>query len=252
MTTVDTSPSVYPDRLAVMDAAAARIVELAEDANTRSGRFTFVLAGGSTPRALYALLASERFAKRVDWSRVHFFWGDERCVPPDDAESNYRMARETLLDTVKPPPANVHRMLGEEDPARAAADYGELLHRFFDVPSGGTAPRFDLVLLGMGANGHTASLFPGTSPLRETKRWVMANHVDEVGAWRLTLTPVVINAAASIIFLVAGAEKAARLHEVLRGKSDPDRLPAQLIHPVHGDLRWMVDTAAAARLEDTR
>jgi 6-phosphogluconolactonase len=246
VTTVDISPSIYADRSALMEAAATRIVELAGDAIARAGRFTFVLAGGSTPRALYTLLASERFAKRVDWARVHFFWGDERCVPPDDTESNYGMARETLLDAVKPPPTNVHRMLGEEDPLKAAADYEALLHRFFEVPSGGAAPRFDLVLLGMGANGHTASLFPGTPPLHEQKRWVMASHVDAVAAWRLTLTPVVINAAANIVFLVAGAEKAARLHEVLHGKSDPDRLPAQLIHPAHGDLRWMVDAAATA------
>jgi 6-phosphogluconolactonase len=228
-----------------MDAAATRIVEVGGAAIARAGRFTLVLAGGSTPRALYALLASERFAKRVDWSRVHFFWGDERCVPPDHAESNYRMARETLLDAVAPPPANVYRMRGEEEPKKAAADYESLLHRFFDVPSDGAAPRFDLVLLGMGANGHTASLFPGTPPLHEKKRWVMANHVGNIGAWRLTLTPVVINAAANIIFLVAGAEKAARLQEVLHGNLDPDRLPAQLVHPAHGDLRWMVDAAAA-------
>lgn len=231
-----------------MEAAAERIAGAARQAIASSGRFTWVLSGGSTPRRLYSLLASVRFAERVDWPHVHFFWGDERCVPPDDAESNYRMARETLLDAVKPPSENVHRILGEAEPSRAAASYEQVLRELFPARKDAAPPRFDLVLLGMGADGHTASLFPGTAPLLEKTRWVMASHVEELASWRVTLTPVVINAAAEIVFLVVGADKADRLKQVLQGKPDAEALPAQKIQPTRGELTWLVDADAGARL----
>lgn len=232
-----------------METAAERIAGTARQAIARSGRFTWVLSGGSTPRRLYTLLASGRFAGRVEWSHVHFFWGDERCVPPGDVDSNYRMARETLLDAVRPPPENVHRIIGEAEPSRAAASYEQVLRELFHVREDASPPRFDLVLLGMGADGHTASLFPGTAPLIEKTRWVMANHVEDLASWRVTLTPVIINAAAQIVFLVAGSDKADRLKQVLQGKSDLAALPAQLIQPARGELIWLVDADAAARLE---
>jgi 6-phosphogluconolactonase len=232
-----------------METAAERIAGSARQAIARAGRFTWALSGGSTPRRLYTLLASARFAKRVDWSHVHFFWSDERCVPPEDAESNYRMARETLLDAVKPPPENVHRILGEAEPSRAATSYEEVLREHFHAREDASPPRFDLVLLGMGTDGHTASLFPGTAPLFDKTRWVMANHVEEISSWRVTLTPVIINAAEQIVFLVVGADKADRLKQVLQRKPDVEALPAQLIQPTHGELLWLVDADAGARLE---
>ncbi len=241
---------VLGDRESLMQAAAERIAGIAEHAIASRGRFTWALSGGSTPGRLYALLAHHRFATRIDWRRVHFFWGDERCVPPDHAESNYRMARHALLDTVKPPPENVHRMRGEEDPHRAAASYEQLLREVLGARDDGSPAQFDLVLLGMGADGHTASLFPGTAALSEKTRWVVANQVRESAPWRLTLTPVIINAAARIVFLVAGAGKADRLARVLRGSpADAEALPAQLIHATRGEVLWLVDADAAARLE---
>ena len=217
------------------------------------GRFVVALSGGSTPKRLYALLATAAYAGRVDWSRVHVFWGDERCVPPDDPASNYRMAREALLSRVPVPEGNVHRMRGEDDPGSAAAAYERELREIFVTPDGPPAcipgRRFDLVLLGMGDNGHTASLFPGTPAVREAERWVLAQYVEAVSMWRVTLTPVVINAAAEVTFLVSGGDKAEMLRRVLKGPHVPDALPAQAIAPGHGRLRWLVDAAAAADLE---
>lgn len=244
--------SVFRGRDDLDEAAAEQIADLAGTAIERSGRFTWVLSGGSTPRPVYARLASEQMAGRVEWSRVHFFWVDERCVPPEDAESNYRAARETLLDGVNPPAANVHRIRGEDQPEQAAAAYEQLLHEFFQVGWDAPPPRFDLVLLGMGADGHTASLFPGTPHLLETRRWVVANPAGDTIRSRVTMTPVIINAAANVTFIVAGSSKAARLSEVLRGEPRGTPWPVQLIKPVDGQLRWMVDADAAAKLEGAR
>ena len=244
---------VLPTREALMEAAAARFVSAAGAAIRASGRFVVALAGGSTPKALYALLAGAPWAGRVDWSRVHVFWGDERCVPPDDPASNYRMAREALLAHVPVSEQNVHRIRGEDDPRLAAAAYERVLRETFATPVGpprhAPGARFDLVLLGMGDNGHTASLFPGGTAVRETERWVVAERVDAVGMWRVTLTPVVLNAAAEVAFLVSGAEKAPMLRRVLEGPHEPDALPAQVVAPDDGRLRWLVDAPAAARLE---
>lgn len=240
---------VFPDSGSLVQAAAAHIVEVAVGALAARGRFTIALAGGSTPRPVYALLGAPAFARCIDWSRVQVFWGDERCVPPDDSRSNYRIAREALLEKVPLPPGNVHRVRGEDPPGQAAAAYEAVLRGFFAAPGAppdaSPSSGFDLVLLGMGADGHTASLFPGLAAATERVRWVMAQYVEAVSMWRITLTPVVINAAANVTFLVSGADKAQRLGEVLESPSQPEVLPAQAVKPAHGRLRWLVDAAAA-------
>jgi len=247
------SVEVSANRDALMEAAASEFVAAARAAIGAHGRFVTALSGGSTPRALFELLATERFASSVDWNHVQVCWGDERAVPPDAAASNYRMAREALLDHVPIPAAHIHRIRGEDPPPVAAEAYERTLRTLFATPVGPPRSdhraRFDLVLLGMGDNGHTASLFPGLHAVREGHRWVVAESVAEVGMWRITLTPVVLNAAAEILFLVAGADKAAMLHRVLDGPVRPDELPAQVVAPHDGGLRWLVDTDAAARLE---
>jgi len=232
---------VLPAKAEVTRAAADRVVAAAASSIGARGRFTFALSGGSTPRALFELLASEAYRSRVDWARTDVCFGDERCVPPDDPQSNYRMAREALLEHV---PARVHRMRGEDEPAAAASAYERELRELL-----GATPRVDLVLLGMGDNGHTASLFPGLHAVEERERWVVAEYVAEVSMWRLTVTPVVLNASAEVLFLVAGADKAAMLHRVLEGPRDARALPAQVVAPRDGRLTWLVDAAAAAALE---
>jgi 6-phosphogluconolactonase len=244
-------------RFATASALTARAAEMfisdAAVAIRRSGRFTVALSGGSTPRPLYELLASPHHAGRVDWPRVHRFWSDERCVPPEDAQSNYRMVRHALIERVPLPPGNVHRMRGEDPPAEAAAAYERELRCHLATPAGPprTAPgrRFDLALLGMGTDGHTASIVPGRAAVRERKRWVVAEKVALVPEWRLTLTPPVLGAAAHVAFLVSGADKAAMLHRVLDGPRKPYLLPAQSIAPADGVLDWLVDADAAARLQ---
>ena len=244
---------VAADRAALMEAGASAFIAAARTAIGARGRFVTALSGGSTPRALFELLATERFASSIDWSRVHVCWGDERAVPPDAAASNYRMAREALLDRVPIPASQIHRIHGENPPQVAAEAYERALRTLFATPVG--PPRsdrgacFDLVLLGMGDNGHTASLFPGLLAVREAERWVVAEFVSEVDMWRITLTPVVLNAAAEVVFVLAGADKAAMLHRVLDGPVRPEALPAQIVAPSRGRLRWLVDTEAAARLE---
>jgi 6-phosphogluconolactonase len=242
---------VYPDAAHLARAAANHFVTLAGEAIASRGRFAVALAGGSTPRAAYALLASDEYAPRVDWSRVQVFWGDERCVPPDHLDSNYRMACEALLDHVSIPEENVHRMRGELEPTQAAAEYEYVLGALFSASSGDRKAelRFDLILLGMGDDGHTASLFPGTEAIHEQTRRVVAHYVKKLKAWRITLTPVVINAAANVTFLVSGSGKAERLSQVLTGPYQPDVLPAQIVNPDRGRLRWLVDAAAAISLD---
>jgi 6-phosphogluconolactonase len=237
-----TAVEVLPDAEALARAAAERFVTRAGEAMAVGARFTVALAGGSTPRAAYHLLATEPFSRRVDWGRVHFLWGDERCVPPDDPQSNYRMTRESLLDHVPVPPGNIHRIHGEDDPHAAAGDYERVLRSLL-----GPEGSIDLILLGMGEDGHTASLFPGGEAVRERVRWVVAAR-SATGMWRVTLTPAVLNAAREVCFLVSGAAKAERLQAVLRGPSTPESQPAQIVDPARGRLTWLVDAAAAARL----
>jgi 6-phosphogluconolactonase len=248
------APTVVPCPTA--DAAvaeAARRFATAAAASVReTGRFVTALAGGSTPKRLYELLSTPEYAERIDWARTHVFFGDERCVPPDDPESNYRMARMALLDRVPIPAGNVHRMRGEDEPAQAARAYERDLRAVLGTPDGPPAVRsdgrFHLVLLGMGSNGHTASLFPGQAAVRERERWVVAEHVAELDAWRITLTPPILNAANEVLFLVLGGDKAAMLKRVLEGPVRTDELPAQVIAPSDGTLTWLVDTAAARDL----
>jgi 6-phosphogluconolactonase len=241
---------VYPDAGQLAEAAARHIVTLAKAAIADRERFTIALSGGSTPQPTYERLAQSNLADQINWAAVHVFWGDERCVPPDDPDSNYLMACEAWLGHVPIPPDNIHRIKGEMAPAAAAAEYEGMLRAFF-APSAQEgqpfAARFDSIFLGMGEDGHTASLFPGAEALHEAKRWVTAYKVKKLNAWRVTLTPVVFNAAAQVTFLVSGARKAERLQQVLYGPYKPDKLPAQIIRPQQGSLLWMVDAAAAKR-----
>jgi 6-phosphogluconolactonase len=227
---------------------AGRFVRLAKEAAQAGGNFAVALSGGSTPRTLYELLADVPWREQVPWEKVHFFWGDERCVPPEHPASNYRLAHESLLSRVPLPAENVHRMPGEEaDPQVGAAKYAAELREFFDL-AGEAWPRFDLVLLGMGEDGHTASLFPGTAAIGNRADLVVALYVEKLQAHRLTLTPPVLNNAANIFFLVSGPGKAKTLQEVLEGEFRPAQLPAQVVRPTDGRLLWFVDRAAASHL----
>ena len=243
---------VYADPSALAHAAADLFVARARDAIERHHRFCIALAGGSTPRALYSLLAAPPYHDQVNWGRVWVFWGDERTVPPYDPESNYRMARETLLFHVPVPSTQVFRMLGEHpDPAMAASLYEVTMRRAFALAPN-ELPRFDLILLGTGPDGHTASLFPHTAALDVTDRLVVANRGEKLATTRLTLTAPVLNNAALVTFLVAGDDKADVLARVLEGPRQQEDLPSQLIAPSHGDLIWMVDQAAARGLTTVR
>ena len=229
----------------LVEAAAELLVSAAQEAIFGFGQFNVVLAGGSTPRPVYEKLAREPFRSRIDWSGVHLFWGDERCVPPTHQENNYWMAKTALIDHVPIPDENIHRIPGELGAEAAAEGYERELRSFF---KGRQLPAFDLVLLGMGDDGHTASLFPGTAAIHEEKRWVLGHFVDKLDSWRITLTPPALNAAQQIVFLVTGGGKAERLCEVLSGPFQPDHLPAQIIQSQTGRVVWMVDKHAAANL----
>jgi 6-phosphogluconolactonase len=253
-----------PEQLA--DAVARHVVARAADAITETGRFTLALSGGSTPRAAYARLAADDLAHQVEWERAHVLWGDERCVPPDDSRSNYRMAKEALLDRVPIPARQIHRIRGEDEPEKAAADYERELRALLCQPERDCHPGIDchpslalrmtagldLVLLGLGEDGHTASLFPGQDAVHETSRWVMAVPAPDKELWRVTLTPAILNSARNVTFVVVGESKAARLQQVIEGPFTPDLLPAQAIRPRQGRLTWMVDEAAGARLRAAR
>ena len=221
--------------------AAAEWVRTADEAIARAGRFAVALSGGNTPRALYAKLAGEVLRSRIAWDRWHFFWGDERSVPADHPDSNYRMAYEALLSRVPVPAANIHRIETERGPAEAAAAYEAALRDFFAPPRGGF-PRFDLILLGIGEEGHTASLFPGSAALEERERLVVAVYVEKLKTDRITFTLPVLNSAAEVAFLVSGKSKAEAVKETLRGAAD---LPAARVAPADGRLLWLLDKAAA-------
>jgi len=242
---------IVEDAAALAAAAAEGFVSAIREGVEARGNASVALSGGSTPRRLYSLLAGPEHRERVAWKDLHVFFGDERPVAPDDAESNYRMARETLLEKAPIPVGHVHRMKGEDpDLVRAASSYASELRRHFDLAPG-DFPRFDLALLGLGPDGHTASLFPGTRALASNELAV-ANWVGKLDAVRLTLTAPVFNRAARVLFLVSGTDKAAVLPSVLRGDFEPQQLPAQLIRPESGNLLWLVDRAAAARLGEPR
>jgi 6-phosphogluconolactonase len=227
--------------------AAAEFVRQANERSATAGRFVVALSGGSTPRALYSLLAGDEFQSQVPWHRVHFFWGDERCVPPEHPDSNYRMAFETLLSKAPVPEKNIHRIEGEEKPEIAAAKYEKAIRDFFQLADS-ELPRFDLILLGLGDDGHTASLFPGSEALQETSRLAVATYVEKLKSHRVTLTLPVLNHAANIFFLVAGENKTGILKDVLQRESSKN-LPARQIDPPNGRLVWFVDQAATAYLQ---
>jgi 6-phosphogluconolactonase len=233
-------------------AAAEEVVHTATEAVAERGRFTIALSGGSTPKNLFTLLATNARAT-LPWDKMFFFWGDERHVPPTDPDSNYRMADESMLSKIPVKPENIFRIPAENpDAAAAAATYEKTLQKFFALePSPnqpGPFPRFDLILLGMGPDGHTASLFPGTAGLQENSRLVIANWVEKMKTHRLSFTYPVLNSAADVAFLVSGTDKAPALRAVLQSDAPGDQYPAKLVHPTDGKLIWLIDRAAASQL----
>lgn len=237
-----------PDNVAT--AATELFIRSARQAIATHGRFDVALSGGSTPKAMFALLTGPPYDKQVDWARVHLFWGDERCVSPDHPDSNYGVAKAILLDKVSVPTTNVHRFMTEQgDAEQIAANYAADIAQHFGL-SAGQLPRFDLIYLGMGPDGHTASLFPHSAALKITDHLATANYVEKLNAERLTLTVPTLNNAAVVAFLVAGADKADALYEVLEGARNSDTYPAQLIAPQQGKLYWIVDKAAASKLSE--
>jgi len=235
---------VYPDSAALAQAAADLFVNVGQMAMADRGAFRVALAGGNTPRAAYELLAQEPRSLDLSWSDVYVYFGDERCVPPDDEQSNYRMARKAFLDAVPIPPHNIHRMRGEIDPGQAANEYASILRTDLAEP-----PRFDLVLLGLGPDGHTASLFPGTPPDTDDGALVRAVYAQSQMMWRITITPRVINLARTVAFQVEGSEKADVFAKVYQGPIDPTTYPAQIVHPSSGRLIWMADDLAAGLIK---
>lgn len=233
----------WRDKEELGERASELFIGLAREAVATHGAFRVALSGGSTPQALYGLLAREDKAARVPWAATHVYWSDERCVPPDDAQSNYRLAHEALLRHVPVPEEQVHRLRGEDEPASAAEDYAAELAKDF----GDSQPRFSLILLGMGEDGHTASLFPRSPVLLDAEHAVAAPYVEQLASHRLTLTLKTINAAETVIFLVTGETKAATLLKVLdeRAAVEDGSLPARLVRPTAGELIWLVDEAAA-------
>lgn len=233
-----------PDPEALCRAAAELFVRQAQLSVSRRQRFAVALSGGQTPRRLYEILAVPPLRDAVAWDKTHVFWGDERCVPSGDRRSNARMAREALLDQIPVPPDQIHPISCDENPAQSARQYGDLLHDFF----GGGPPVFDLILLGLGEDGHTASLFPQAEILNDQTAWTASDYLKAQEMHRVTLMPAVINRARLVVFLVSGDAKAAVLKAVLTGPADPLRLPAQLVRPRTGELVWLADKAAAAQL----
>jgi len=232
---------ILPTAGRLADAAADRFVALARSAIAERGRFTVALSGGSTPEPVYRRLAQDPWTGSIDWSLVEVFWGDERCVDPDHPDSNFRMARQSLLDGVDVPTSSIHRMRGELPPSEAARAYEREIVRVL-----GSGGRFDMVLLGLGHDGHTASLFPGTPAVAERERAVVPVWVERLDAWRVTITLPVINSARDVVFLVSGSRKADVVGRVLAG----EELPAARVDPRRGTLTWLLDSEAAAGLPE--
>jgi 6-phosphogluconolactonase len=239
--------AIYPDTDILSHEAAQYVVRIATESVKSHGRFTIALSGGTTPRKLYGLLGGEPYRSQIDWKLVHIFWSDERCVPPDSEESNYHLAHEVLLSKISIPAVQVHRMPADMPDRNAAArEYEDEMRRVFGTDG---IPNFDLIQLGMGPEGHTASLFPHQAALHEQQRLVMPVSVPKPPPDRLTFTPPLLNAARNVLFLVTGSDKAEALHAVLEGPHNPDEYPAQIVRPPNGEVTWMVDTAAAAKLQ---
>jgi 6-phosphogluconolactonase len=241
---------IVANREALAQAGAEEFAHCAEQAIAEHGSFAVALSGGSTPKDLYARLASEQhpFRRQIAWDKIHFFWGDERHVPPDDAQSNYRMTNEAMLSKLPVPAENVYRVPAEmADAAQAASAYEQTLRKYFRLAEG-ELPRFDLVLLGLGPEGHTASLFPDNTVPREGGQLVAAPWVEKFNTFRITLTPAVLNHAVQVAFLASGEEKAQIVAEVIEGPVQPDLLPAQLIRPERVPVLWLLDAGAAGKL----
>jgi 6-phosphogluconolactonase len=242
---------IYRDGEELSHAAARWLSDCISDTLKKQDRFTIALSGGSTPMRLHQLLAGSPYKEKIDWSRLHVFWGDERAVPFDDKRNNAKMAFDSLLHLVPVPPSQVHIMRTDIPPEQSAAEYEEMLHGYFPTsgdPAQTSAPAsFDLVLLGMGDDGHTLSLFPGTAVVHEEKAWVTAFFLKAQEMSRITLTKTIVNRSARVAFLTTGAAKAHALKEVLQGDYNPDLYPSQEIKP-QGELHWFVDQAAAAQL----
>lgn len=236
---------VLSDLEAMSHKAAELFVNTSRSCIASQGKFSVALSGGSTPKRLYSLLGSAEYSPQVDWQRVHFFWVDERCVPKEHEESNFKTAFNTLLSKIPIPDGNVHRMKGEEDPDKAAMDYEKEVRNFFGVSG---LPMFDLVILGMGEDGHTASLFPGSNLLKERIRLAAPVYLERPNRNRITLTLPVLNNATQILFLVAGHSKADVVYEILGHGRKKERYPAELISPVHGSITWLIDQEAAEKL----
>ena len=233
---------VYPNKEKLVAATAERVINLIGQAIQENGLCNIALAGGNTPREVYSMLAANSYRDRVDWNGLHIFWGDERMVPPEHQDSNFRMVQQTLLEHIKIPDGNVHRIRGEITPEQAAAEYTELLHDHFREDS----PHFDLILLGIGEDGHTASLFPDTDAIEECERHTVAVFVPRLNTWRVTLTLPVLNAAREVIFLVSGSSKSNIIQRIMSVKQPTKDLPATMVNPENGTLHWMLDSEAAA------
>jgi len=236
---------IYSQKENLTEETAKYLANLISKSLLQKARCSFVLAGGSTPRGVYEKLASEPYRNKIDWGKVHLFWGDERCVPPDHPDSNYRMAKEALIDHIDIPQENVHRIPAEKEPAEAAREYEETIKRFFGGAS--HLPVFDIILLGIGEDGHTASLFPGTEALEDKKRWVTDVYVKGLDTHRITLTLPVINNGKNVIFLVAGSFKAKIMKQIYY-RTDTT-YPAARVNPANGTLIYFIDKAAGANVE---
>ena len=240
---------ISPTPAEVAKAAAQLFTTAVIEAVKARGVARVAISGGTTPKAMFALLAAEPFASQVPWDKLDLFWVDERCVPPDNADSNYRMTKEALLSKVPLPADRIHRMEGELAPEVAAARYESTIRNAFRL-EGAETPTFDLILLGMGDDGHTASLFPHTEGLNDLTHIVIANHVPQKNTWRITLTSPVLNQGRAVAFLIEGAAKAQVLHDVFLGPFQPDTYPSQIIRPASGRLTLLLDSAAAAKLPE--
>jgi len=238
--------AIYPDLDTISREAANYTMRVAREAIAKRGKFTFALSGGTTPGKMYSLLTSEPYRSQIDWDAVHLFWSDERCVLPEDPQSNYHLAQEVLLNKLNLRPDQIHRMPAERpDRQQASADYEAEIRKVV----GSDLPAFDLIQLGMGPEAHTASLFPHQPSLREEKRLIMPVSVPKPPPDRLTFTPPLLRAARHLLFLAVGADKAAALHEVLEGADNPEEYPTQgIVRQAKGEVVWMVDTAIAQQI----
>jgi 6-phosphogluconolactonase len=234
---------IYKNSEEMSCAVAAWMVDSIAATLKKQDRFTIALSGGSTPQRLHTILASSPYKDQIDWTKLHIFWGDERAVPFEDDRNNAKMAYDTLLNYVPVPPSQIHVMRTDIPPEQSAIEYEKILHQYFSLTS------FDLVLLGMGDDGHTLSLFPGTEVVHETQAWAKAFFLPAQNMYRITLTKSIVNKSACIAFLTTGTAKAHALKEVLKGVPNPDLYPSQVINPEQGELHWFVDEAAAAELQ---